>query len=93
MKGQYDKQVTVRLSEDYLKIINSYDGDSFTQKFKSLIDDFKKKGLQVEKNINERQKELKKVEGEIGKKRELLKKLESIENYINWAVRYCEKDE
>jgi len=93
MKGTSTKQVTVRLSDDYLEIINTYQGDNLTQRLKNMLDDFKKKIKQVEKTVNDKEKELKRIEKEITSKQAILRDLKSVENYIKWATGYCKDKE
>lgn len=79
-------QKSIRLSREVFDFIDAFDGSGFNDKFENLILFCMKEQKEIEKKISLKKKSLAEYDKQIIDKQKILQKLNSIEQYLDYAL-------
>ena len=90
-KETYEKEVkdiryNVRMTRQTFDIVDSFEGNSFTSKFETLVEHSYIEKIRIDTEIHESQMKLDQLKKEISEMRDIKNKLNQIERYIDSAI-------
>ena len=81
-----DIRYNVRMTQQTFDIVDSFEGNSFTSKFETLVEQSYIEKIRIDTEIHESQMKLDQLKKEISEMRDIKNKLNQIERYIDLAI-------
>ena len=85
-KGSKSIRYNVRMTKQTFDIVDSFEGNSFTSKFETLVEHSYIEKIRIDTEIHESKMKLDQLKKEISEMRDIKNKLNQIERYIDSAI-------